>query len=1081
MMPCSTHKLPFTEQTTISEAATKHARKKGRSHSATRNRKISATDDQPEYINITTLDNSSSLGAKELVVQEERSETWKKRRAIGPDDRYNDNFEFDKYHSLSNDPSFNHQYGQLLDQRYQVPTLTEHRPKNDRTIMHDDINAALKTEPVKQRCREVDSQSNKPKPRRHLRDEGRSVTWHADKFKDFQIMGKQGKNVLVNIEKESRTNQVVKANKRRDDKVDWSPVKALQEIRREKEAPPKNMVHNRVKNFTTPTPECESEILPSKADHSSRKQRETDISKSDDLKDFIGLQKKRRDKFFESVFIDETSDSTQAKASKMLGEERKKSVRELLDDFEKKSQEIQDEGLATYAKELSGSRRRVCSDTETMNFESSSDDAVFEEDYFKKEKDSSAIKLDDPNDQDQLVEEDTLIEEDQKEEVHEVSDTKDSLNVPTIKEGQYLPMNPQGLKAFTAPITLEGQYLPMTPPKTKLQTDMESLQMSKESINSGASKSSMTPSEILIAHARTPSQSLVIEHLQKQFVNLETSEQTNPADISEERLPVLPMNYRGKEVSLLNPNSSRVKLPSESPRYCEIDDPKERSHYEYLYKARSATPLHYEAVYQEIPEDEKGQQYRFIPSTVRERLLPDIIGNAPAFQRHSSSDAEEDNVTNIASSKPLPPISDTFKPASFFLNSNQDVMHDRRGSQSSNLSQRELPQTPIEQRRRPTLDHSDGSIRGSISSIESNSRKKLWMQQKSMLQSNISPDKSKSDASEQEQVYPSVLDEEGEQLEHISLPSIPKRDRERPKSAITVPSVMNTKAKSPYYMSDITMDDSIIDSNTIERNRAIEQLQRNMEYLDAETNAHLNQTDLSFVSQQSLLSYPDQAANVLRSRSLEGLLGDSPGAARDSVQVQVVTSANPSPYPFAALPARGREPPPPPSEPNLGLYEDGDDDEIWRQSLRRASAKHRVQSTDNLKSPARTKPNKQHTDSHISGYVWDERTQRFYPISSPNSAANQKVLSPSFLDKGLPNINNNDSVTHSGQKLGRLQDSNNSTTNNRDPVKIKYNEKDLVAIPAPSTTSTSQSSVDLPAPPPQFTLPDQTEGEFCCK
>ena len=47
---------------------------------------------------------------------------WKKK-AIGPDDWYNDDFNYDQTHSFSQDPLLNHQYGQLLDLRYQSAAM----------------------------------------------------------------------------------------------------------------------------------------------------------------------------------------------------------------------------------------------------------------------------------------------------------------------------------------------------------------------------------------------------------------------------------------------------------------------------------------------------------------------------------------------------------------------------------------------------------------------------------------------------------------------------------------------------------------------------------------------------------------------------------------------------------------------------------------------------------------------------------------------------------------------------------------------------------------------------------------------
>ena len=176
-----------------------------------------------------------------------------------------------------------------------------------------------------------------------------------------------------------------------------------------------------------------------------------------------------------------------------------------------------------------------------------------------------------------------------------------------------------------------------------------------------------------------------------------------------------------------------IDMPADSPRYCEIDESQENedgeggenAHYEYLYKARSATPLHYESVYQEISEDEKNKQKEVaaittVAATVADQIqpqplraiegLPDIIGNAPSNRGNSSSDADDECGSNPNVHTNIHMISDTFKPASFFLNqskrssSEEAKMEkvgrdgDRRGSQSSLLSNRALPMTSTQSR-----------------------------------------------------------------------------------------------------------------------------------------------------------------------------------------------------------------------------------------------------------------------------------------------------------------------------------------------------------------------------------------------
>ena len=178
------------------------------------------------------------------------------------------------------------------------------------------------------------------------------------------------------------------------------------------------------------------------------------------------------------------------------------------------------------------------------------------------------------------------------------------------------------------------------------------------------------------------------------------------------------------------------------------------------------------------------------------------------------------------------------------------------------------------------------------------------------------------------------------------------------------------------------------------------------------------------------------------------------------------------------LPARGRDPPPPPpGVPPLDLSQHvmwqsqasgvsvEDDDDSWRESLRRASAKQRARSMDMLEEsnqqqqvihagpPPLIQPgpfshqgsfhDQQHRQQqppsqfvshpmlspipgdnvgptydnmmmspHINGYVWDERSQRFYRLNvDPTSPPNPRLFSSHqqpFLDQGLPNHTNSD-------------------------------------------------------------------------
>lgn len=1085
------------EQHTLSHPPDKHqtlessrqSRKKVRPQSEKRSRnpsresrrsssQVGSATDQPEYINISCLEPALSpergqdLQVRETIVKAE----WRKR-AIGPDDWYSDDFNFDNAkNSFSEDPLLSGQYSHLLDLKYHNQTAGAFVKETNNVVQEN-------LPPLRS------------KPRRTLKDQGRSVTWHADKFKDFQIMGKQNKqDVLLTIEGDGNlTGSLQRPNKdvEQVDKIHWSPVQAFEEIKRMKEAPPTNLVKDRLQKFQseerlqrntanerkisakssvsgsafsledinaaledddnvfesaqkTPQPSTEE---PSKG--SSIDIKAVEISET---KALIERQRKRREKFFETVLSDSkddvtTDDDLDVTTEPVKPRERKRSVRELLSDFEKKSKEIHDQEIQEGENDdLSGSRRRVFSDTETMMFETSSDDVTSEDANKPVDKKPSKPDVFTP----------------------EVPPRTPKGPKPRAlrQENQYLPMSPP-----TIPVELmqaEGQYLPMTPSKTKVTTSTQSRSsITSSSASRGSTQSILTPTEMLLqAHNRTPSQSLVIDHLQKELSsNIPFQEGTYVHMLDDhESMKVPSRDQLPKRPILAPPNFQEPKFaskPKESPRYIEIDDPEEEeknnqvmvvtdmSHYEYLYKARSATPLHYEAVYQEISDDDSPKGMKTTkglpqsPSKSEPKApvprLPDIIGNTPAHRGHSSSDADDEGGAHLSHSraKSNVNISDSFKPASFFLNPpkrslSQDIRTDHsqpeRRTSSGSLSARELPMTPIERRKSAEDLHRtlEGSMRSSISSLDSAGKRKTTLE-------NIEEERRGTIRGRREAVtvlppQPEVgyQNEEGDQLEHSSLPLVTQYpphqsdQKTRAGSVMAEPnhSLSPRSSKVPYYVSDLNESQA-----TIDRARAIDELHLSMELLDAQTNEHLarksNDDMLHRIRRSAAatpvhdLGYP--GGPVARSQSLEGLLGDSPGTPRDSVQVQMQATPTLS---SANLPPRGREaPPPPPNVPPLDLRSappkpqpwtkeasndsvEEEDDPVWRESLRRASAKHRARSTDprnqNVGHLVRQGP-------HDPSFYWDERDQRFYKIKDPQVAPpNPQTADPSFLDQSLP-------------------------------------------------------------------------------
>jgi len=693
--------------------------------------------------------------------------------------------------------------------------------------------------------------------------------------------------------------------------------------------------------------------------------------------------------------------------------------------------------------ELSGSRRRVCSDTETMNYDDASSSDDVEDDRTPGEgeddpapppkaltrEDSCSTMIVNETDGDSVdnglldsgcsrhrggtSEEETVPALPPRTPKQQDSSRQHSAGV----EGQYLPMVPTSEREGGAGA---GQYLHMAPNQHSVFAESRESVASASSIPSRGSSSANvatgnmappTPSEMLVAalaadHARTPSQTLVMEHM--------TQEQVGRAP---EDMYVF-MNEDGTERQPAQPIlappqfGSPARLPAESPRYCEIDEPatpKERaapppSHYEYLFKARSATPLHYEVVYQEIQDEDenvvvvtgppRGREGRHPPprSAAAMAGLPDIVGDSPvllAKGNYSSSDADDEVTTSSAPQQPS--LSSSFIPASFYLEqspSRKTMSHERlsgschprsapsaAGSVGSlNVVEDDLARRRhLRDRARPasttpmrgarwvddprhltsppsSVSGGDVGLRGSVSSADSRRSSRAHLEE-------IREETGRRPAPPPPKAAGLVdLNEEGEQLEQMAVPSLP-HSRQASSVAAVAPSA------APYYVSDVVSagEDTLIEYEGAGEGPADPIARR---------------------------PFP-----VPRAESLEGLLGDNPGGPRDSVEVTL--GAGESPYPLATRATTSPKPTP-------WEYPDADDqedEETWRQSLRRASARQRARS-DPPPEPERRRSNpmRQTTtttmtatnDTEISprltDYVWDERGQRFYRLRSSSSS-----------------------------------------------------------------------------------------------
>ena len=853
----------------------------------------------PDYMNIRRLSGDGREEPGEVVPVDNEA-VWR-RKAIGPEDRYNDDFSYGQSTFFQEDPLLNEQYGRLLDMRYKVQKEQQGE-------------AGVVT-------------SGKSPNRKPMR---REKTWHGDKFQELQMLDKgNNEKVLLTVQRTaSSAAHTGFTGSLSNDKIPWSPVKAFEEIRKVKEAPPKNVVQHRLKQFektdeqreeltnerknlasaaaaSSLTPTEPLSLVETNAEKRERFMRgDLDENKTSDQRTLDkALQKKITEKVRE--FALKSEEAPVKERVEELAERESRNFRDLLSDFEKKSKELKKKeeeeyrGGSNYLLSDARTERRVFSDTETMMYDSSSD-----EDSSDNRQSKALPKLPAPP----PVPTAKMVPQ----------------NAPPIpkksissidSEDKYMPMTPPVSSASDKNKFSESTYLTMTPPK-----------MSKKlmpTFSTSSPRASLTTSStsgsIRSLHSRTPSQTLVMEHLQREFSD-------GSRIITEEAYVDMTEKAR-REGTLFESRRS------ESPRYCEIDESAHTtlneedgslssvpSHYEYLYQARTASSQHYESVYQEIPEEE---------DLIRPMdHLPDILGNTPPvdLQCAIKSGFEEDQSRETPSAKMMMYASDTFRPASFFLDHSSQKSS---GNKKSKSRDRELPNTP-----KSTLSKKKQQNNETCSSPRRHSDVPE-LQKPGKSSTGLPPEKINL-------TYRSVYENETSSYS----------DSTDPKNSVASSASLNKDTDgsggAAYYVSELNSISSY--QGDIQR---------------SEQDLRMRPDSVSRSRTPDFYLDSDREPGVARSKSLEGLLGDGHAGARDSVRVVVTPSITrnmshpisaPSPtssYRSTPLPARGREPPPPPSYPPALMspeefqpWQDQDDDENrWRESLRRASAEHKARSS----------------------------------------------------------------------------------------------------------------------------------------
>lgn len=813
------------------------------------------------------------------------SQQWQKKAAIGPDAWYHDDFDYDKAVFSDNDHH-------LLDSFHLVDEVEDEAAAAGQEASSQGQEGAVKV-----------SVKNVPgSASRRLKDDGRSLTWHGDKF--AQMLTPQPKDQRARTQREGGPDF---------SSPEWSPAKTFEAVRRIKEAPPNNVVQDRLRRFQ------QDQGLPRRPKVSC-----SPIKDGESTSPARSMEEARRRFFspgqpFQAVVVDNAcpekesgTRSRQPESSREEPGQRKRSVKELLSDFERKSgQDIgEDPQKKAFPEDNNSShqqgsnRRRGFSDTETMMYDDSSLEA--EED-------------DDEDDEEAFFQ------------VQAKGAQKKPPALPPRRTEQREPeLVPQGCGRGEEDAS-SSPYVAMTPPSaTKLFWGGSQTLSLTSSIHSSSNQSGKDggPAEGAAAglllpdnHDRTPSLTLIMEHLLQEQGAAEPPTVAPSGPSAEEAYVQM---SDSKEASAV-----LAKDQPESPRYCEIDEeppdqlrrrlPPSRSHYEYLYKARSADlPLAAESVYHEIMEEADAGSASG---------LPDVLGETQSRPHHhgkghSSSDADDESPskeqatknasgktskavaassTSVTSkiaavsssssaskktSKSLFEVSDSFKPASFFLD--KADKRDQRGQ-----PRQEQQQQQPEKVRRPS------SVNRPLT--------------RGILQQDINL------------TYQSVYEEDASSSDCKKASS----DEDATTAAAFAAAVL---AKTPYYVSEI---------GHVRREDLAAGGVRQPDHPPrvGQPDPLAEKAKRSRTPDTSLEAGPPQSEAVPRSRSLEGLLGDGP---QDTLLVRLnLHQTQQQQTAKASTPAPSDPPPPPPP----GRREDAEDDDneediaAWRENLRKASVR----------------------------------------------------------------------------------------------------------------------------------------------
>ncbi|CAG0896530.1 unnamed protein product [Darwinula stevensoni] len=242
-----------------------------------------------------------------------------------------------------------------------------------------------------------------------------------------------------------------------------------------------------------------------------------------------------------------------------------------------------------------------------------------------------------------------------------------------LKHGH--PHDPKACRDFPDDLVGEDTYLPMTPPRKPVLAHT----ISTSSVESAQGQ-----------HSRTPSQTIVMESL---FQKTEYEENTY-VDMTEDII-----SSKSVFESSTVEKSGMIRPSHLSPS----------AHYELLYKSYSGN---YEPIYNEIPSPSKlAPQHTLKHSDERcssesqkkkspKNVPPDILSSANPESNSSASDADDEASKDLDSLGPAKSktkrfsLSDTFRPASYYLGRSAENLSDKDSSDSDLVSPPPIPNSP---------------------------------------------------------------------------------------------------------------------------------------------------------------------------------------------------------------------------------------------------------------------------------------------------------------------------------------------------------------------------------------------------